>query len=306
MTRILTRTRKAFTLIELLVVIAIIAILIALLVPAVQKVRDAAARTQCTNNLRQVMVAAHSCHDVKKSLPPAFAPNATTRITRSSAAYNGAYGWTFFHWILPYIEQGPIYKALDPNNNNYGGLQYDKVITLLLCPSDASNSGGKCITTYGGANSWGASSYGVNYLALGNPQAGHSEGSSKIISFSDGSSNVVLMAEVYGTCGWNGNTALMYGSLWADSNPPWRAIFCHNNSGKGNISGYPACFKPQFGVNWSNACDPARANSSHGNGIAVGMGDASVRFISSSVSDVSWARACDPRDGLNGTDGFDN
>src|SRR5437588_1035852 len=93
------RKRRAFTLIELLVVIAIIAILIGLLVPAVQKVREAAARAQCQNNLKQLALGIHNYHDVNKQLPPA-------RVARDAYV-------TWPVLIMPYIEQGPLYKQFD-------------------------------------------------------------------------------------------------------------------------------------------------------------------------------------------------
>src|SRR6516165_9964280 len=104
----LRRSRgRGFTLIELLVVIAIIAILIALLVPAVQKVRAAAARTQCVNNLKQLGLAVHNCHDVHKKLPPVFGwfPSANNQPNT-----NGGYGSVLVH-LLPYFEQDTLYKS---------------------------------------------------------------------------------------------------------------------------------------------------------------------------------------------------
>src|SRR5262245_40600981 len=132
---------RGFTLVELLVVIAIIAILIGLLVPAVQKVREAASRTQCNNNLKQLGLASHYYHDVKKYLPPGIGYYPT--------AQNGVFGATFFH-LLPYLEQDSLFRSAlgvvpfpppegptavyYPGNNNV----YSQPVPVFLCPSDPS------------------------------------------------------------------------------------------------------------------------------------------------------------------------
>src|ERR1700683_563963 len=97
------RRQHAFTLIELLVVIAIIAILIALLLPAVQKVREAANRIQCTNNVKQIMLSIHSYHDVYKRLPPLM--------SSTGAPLYGNYSAGIFFSLLPFIEQEPLYAG---------------------------------------------------------------------------------------------------------------------------------------------------------------------------------------------------
>jgi prepilin-type N-terminal cleavage/methylation domain-containing protein len=149
MRRPLSRTRSGFTLIELLVVIAIIAILIGLLLPAVQKVREAAARTQCINNLKQIGIAAHSYQDVNNSqLPPAV-------YLRGGFGFNDENncGPNFFVMILPFIEQDNLYKGVQTSITNYtaglkpgsppGGsndqgwrLVSSAVIKPYQCPSD--------------------------------------------------------------------------------------------------------------------------------------------------------------------------
>ena len=121
------RNRRGFTLIELLVVIAIIAILIALLVPAVQKVREAAARLQCQNNLKQIALACHGYHDARKMLPNSFDANT---------------GLSWHVLILPYIDQDPLHRQFDfttVNNTHTSAARNDPFglvkLPVYQCPT---------------------------------------------------------------------------------------------------------------------------------------------------------------------------
>ena len=310
--------RRAFTLIELLVVIAIIAILIALLVPAVQKVREAAARTQCTNNLKQIGLATHAIHDAWKALPPLVAPDYNTAITLAAAPYNGALGFTVFGYLLPYIDQGAIYTQANRNVRTLipgspgDGTMYSEPITVYFCPADISSPGGLGATTNGTANKWAVSNYSANYLVFGNPSgtttAAREQGFGTLQStFRDGTSNTIIYTERYGTCGSSGNAnaASTYCNLWSDSNLTWRPVFCVNNSSQQPAAaGYTVCNMFQIAPNWVTQCDSTRAQTPHLSGILVCLGDGGVRSVSFSIGGTTWAQACDPQDGLTpGLDG---
>jgi prepilin-type N-terminal cleavage/methylation domain-containing protein len=299
--------RTGFTLIELLVVIAIIAILIALLVPAVQKVREAAARTQCANNAKQIVLATHNANDTYKNLPPLAAPDGWTAIQYAGGGYNGG-PYTVFTFLLPFVEQGAVFNALTKGNvppGAYCGGQYMVPVPIYLCPADPSTSNGLSQTINGGANGFAVSNYAANYFIFGNPtdtrgdyyRVQGTNGLNRVAR--DGLSNTVFFGEAYGSCSLSTSpsAANSAASLWADSTLPWRPIMCHNTPNKHTNQGYAACFMFQVQPIPFGTCDPSRAQSPHTGGMNCALGDGSTRFVTSTISATTWALACDPRDG---------
>jgi prepilin-type N-terminal cleavage/methylation domain-containing protein len=212
------RSERGFTLIELLVVIAIIAVLIGLLLPAVQKVREAAARSQSQNNLKQIGIALHACHDTHSKLPTCTGcfPQDGDSLTWNANPIPSKFG-TLQYFILPYMEQDNIYKNpnMDPrigqaptdagtqswrtkqNGPTFGN--QPNVIKTFVAPLDPSLPADFIAWDRGGA-----SSYASNWHAFGGGwdedwQVG---GKARIpASFPDGTSNTIAFFERYAICG---------------------------------------------------------------------------------------------------------
>jgi prepilin-type processing-associated H-X9-DG protein len=272
MTRRSRISRRGISLFELLVVLALLAVLFALLLPAIFQVRKAAARIQCSNNCRQITLALINCADTYEGKLP---PLAGAYPPAPQGAPTGQ-GTLFFH-ILPFIEQDNLYQNSKDDkggHSTWNGGVYSKVIPTYFCNVDGSAP----THQYDG---WLATtSYAANFQVFGDPQTNTMEGMAKFpASITDGTSNTIFFSERHQVCGGTPNG-------WAyDGQSSWTPAFAYASHGR--FQTVPA----------EQQCDPDLAQSPHAGGINAALGDGSVRFVSEQVSPRTWWYACTPSGG---------
>ena len=303
----MTFRRSGFTLIELLVVIAIIAVLMALLVPAVQRVREAASRTQCQNNFKQMALAAHNHQSAKRAFPagtlnPYGPDDSTTDDNR-----------TWFHFLLPYMEQQGLYDAVEdfrlsggPMNFLYSGslAQHVKtIVPICICPSDPHQPKTVTFAAHGQQGFHGniagcAGSTTFNEVGIGGDKLDGIffwKSAVRPRQITDGTSNTLLFAEIVitedittsDTRGRYWNNAFQGSVIFSTLNPP-------NSSVPDHLQWCQSI--PTAPCTTGNTNIVLSARSVHANGINASMADGSVHFIGNDI-DPAVYRALGTRAG---------
>jgi len=312
------RRSRGFTLIELLVVIAIMGVLVGLLLPAVQKVREAAARMQSTNNLRQMGLGLHNYNTTRKGRFPAlFTPATYADAPKNTVIATPEMG--LFVALLPYLEQETIYKNVYSAGTFAASTTKAAAIPIYASPADQTYGSG---VTGSGTSAYGLISYGANFQVFGAATASTAASPAWTLTgtpsigatFGDGASNTMLFAEKFAQCAINGGTGTNpppdTANLWAYSQTTTTELgyapmyaFSYTD-GVGILANTTLGYKQNgYGGTASKfqdkpkPADCGRAASPFTGGIPVCFGDGRVTPIAPEVDPFTWWALCTPNAG---------
>jgi type II secretory pathway pseudopilin PulG len=295
------RKRAGISVIEVLIVIAIIVVVIGLIPPALQKIREQSDLSQTANRLKEVALSLHKCHDIHKRFPPAWGPFPRPYPGKPATVPSA----TLYYWLLPYLKADEVYDRGQPVAT--GGTPkpvwtnpncYSLVVSPYVAPADHTTVDGT--VQLEGTIHWGAGNFAANARAFGGfkrdatPEAWDCK--ARMASIASGSSNVIAFATRYARCGappggsaWaGGNTTASFGNFMISG------AFFASDIEDAPLTGVYTRYPPFQAAPSPTECDPLLAHGYSRAGIQIALFDASVRTVTPAISSATWGQACHP------------